>query len=566
MCRTAVIVLGLLAGAGLLVTVTWLVVLDGSEPAAREAAGAPASRHSSESGPGGRGDSETAVTVKYAPGGGVAASGLVRRALLEADPEARPVGSDIAFVVRDPQGAPIRGAVAVAGERGARATSLPAGEDGRGILRECPPSAATLRVAARGFMPAEVSLPHEGGEPLIVTLSPGALLEIVVLDPERRAVPNARVELWCNARLFPDLAVHESVWDWARIAVGQTLLFGRGPNAGTFFTDAEGRALVIGPVAGEPFDVTVKGLDSSELAEHTIAALGPTESRTEEIVLPCRPLAFPGKVIDDNGEPVVGANVLLITHGDSDCLVTSDANGSFRMEPFMDGPLDLVVWKEGLMPIAHFEVALPQLDQVQIFRLGRGLTVSVRVEDEARRPVRGALLSVEVLDDYGLFEDACEFVGRGQWPPWTIREAAPGEFLVEHLPPAEIIITAWVSLLHMRELQQHSTERRACIVFPVFSQVEVHWKLTAPEQSYVYRIALERDDPTLGALYYTFGEDDGGEGTTCFEAVEPGDYHVCVERCEVELLRSYHLVGWQRLGRGVPVTAIANQRTVAEVR
>ncbi|HEX7185369.1 MAG TPA: carboxypeptidase-like regulatory domain-containing protein [Thermoanaerobaculia bacterium] len=279
----------------------------------------------------------SASRTGYAPG---EAQGIQ----VPADPPIRLVLQAVGTIsgrVVDPNGKPIADAFVHVGfgPRAGRGMTMLSGgpqadrSDAEGNFRitDVIPGPVELSAQAPGWQRGTVAgLELRGGEEksgIEIVLAPGAILKGRVLSPSGRPLPGAQVQT-----IFEDLAAgtamkntdDEGRYELDTLAPGNRTLEASHPDYGMARRQVELRP-------GEnSLDFTLEG--GNEVT---------------------------GRVVDDAGRPVAGAQVTMIAHGVFQRFQdTSEADGSFRFAAVADGAYEAFASKEGFAPPERAQVTV----------------------------------------------------------------------------------------------------------------------------------------------------------------------------------------------------------------
>ncbi len=309
------------------------------------------------------------------------------------------------FVVHDSAGVPIAGAV---GRTKGLQPSKPTDEEGRGHAEAVPEDATEWTVGARGFAVTTVALPRDPSVTLLVVLPRSNELDVLVRGPSGSPAGDVRVEFSGEAPLFARGSDPRSNWspDSVQTVTGSTPFQSSSwsPSAGasTFVPDAQGRIVLTCVASERTFHLKVLGAATRVLHEEDVPALGPEEKRSIEITLTSTGNDFSGRVLDADGNPIVGASVTLAKEmGES--RASTDSQGRFRFERLGDGPYVLAISKRGYATLLDPDYELPRGAAPVEFRLDVGHLVRVHVVDASGRPVKDC--DVGIRDSKGAFAD-----------------------------------------------------------------------------------------------------------------------------------------------------------------
>jgi len=245
-----------------------------------------------------------------------------------------------------------------------------------------------LRVEADGYAATSVpgiEVPADAGEVDLgtVKLTPGAAIEGRVVGPRGEPLEGAEVFVLDGmAAMMPQVR-------WA--------LMGKDPASASA---ADGFFRVGERAAGEKVDLAVR------LAGYTVErVLGVAAPTTEPVTVTLRPSStVRGRVVDEDGDPVVAAEVSLLVEraggGMAFQIMTgsepSGDDGRFAIEDVEPGPLRLMVAAQGYLPFDRGGLEVPvgkDLEGLELV-LRAGATVEGRVSSPDGAPVIGANVRV----------------------------------------------------------------------------------------------------------------------------------------------------------------------------
>ncbi|HEX7181544.1 MAG TPA: carboxypeptidase regulatory-like domain-containing protein [Thermoanaerobaculia bacterium] len=274
-------------------------------------------------------------------------------------------GSWLSGQVVDEEGEGIAGAVLAAwvspapgsGARGIDGLQVAAAADGRFEIRGLPPGALRLRASAPGHQDTEVSglelQPLEPLDGVQLVLPPSAALEGTVRNAQGAPVPRARIAVRPATADRPE--------DGARAVEDRQV-------------DAEGRFRVDGLAPGAV--LVLADHDRYRQVERPLD-LRPGVNRIDLVLEPG--LAVAGRVVDEAGDPVAGAQVRLAEAGADSASARSRADGSFRLTGLSAGRHSLEASREGFSP-AQLTVELVETPVEGIeLRLERGAILEGRL-------------------------------------------------------------------------------------------------------------------------------------------------------------------------------------------
>jgi RNA polymerase sigma factor (sigma-70 family) len=422
-------------------------------------------------------------------------------------------GREIRFVVRDPSGRPVPNAVALLDDDPER-RSEPTDAHGRGAFPRASGEARRLVVGALGHATAEAPAPREGDEPLEITLPTSTVLEVLVRARDGDLPRDLEVALFSREPLFAG----EEGWNPARVheAAGASRCLGGsvGVEGGTriFEMNGSGRTRVcsIRPSLSltlrvvDPFGFAVEGREIAPLAE--------SETRVVEAVVRARPRLFTGRVLDEDGRPLAGAQ-LSPQFGPTGSSVRTDATGTFRCERFYADRAGVRIERAGFVTLDLPDVRIPEDGTPLEFRMTRGFRVVVHVEDEEGNPVSASVT-------------ARTAEGR----VFGSRPFQDGRYELADPPEEDLVIRA---LVGGREYdRRHSPPAsEARIVVPVHGRVEVSVDPSFDVgDDFSTRVALVPKGGDLPRREAIVIADRDVEAPFVFPDVLPGSYEACLQR------------------------------------
>jgi len=332
-------------------------------------------------------------------------------------------GRELHFRVVDQTGQPIEGALAlVGGQKFGRFTDV----DGRGVVTGLEERVDLLSVAAPG--PELVHLrPGAGGtveDPLIVTLGPGNLLALQLVDGDGATLPGLSLELSTGEQLFddggepelPGLGLfHHSLNRGSQ----RGIMRGAEETRMMLVLDEEGRVSVHGLADGVRLTLDVVSEYGEQLREESFSGPVDGERMERKIVFSGTRFELRGRIVDESGEPLPTARVRFQVRR-----VSVDQQGHFTFGPLYGStdPYRLEVEAEGHARLWREELYLTGDTDLGDLVLPAGRTVLVELRDEVGAAVVGA-------HPWALAEG---------FAPVRGRELEPGLMELRDLPPGEV--------------------------------------------------------------------------------------------------------------------------------
>jgi len=270
-------------------------------------------------------------------------------------------------VVEAGTGAPLANALVWSGGDRLSAPPVHTGPDGGFRIAVPALGVTSLWAAAAGHGPESRSVPLDSSAPTLLKLKPAARLSGVVVDAAGRPVAGADLSLG-------DMGFSRNGFAWSR---------------------SDGRF----QISGLPFRA------SGEISAHRSGfAPASVPTQTPAPGQPSPPLrivlgqglTLSGRTVDERGQPVAGAEVIL--GGGMDLMLeqgraTSDDSGRFELRRLSPGTFQLVVTHPGFatLHMSRIEAGAdrPVLDLGEIV-LRTGAVIEGRVTDDHGRPIEGA--------------------------------------------------------------------------------------------------------------------------------------------------------------------------------
>jgi protocatechuate 3,4-dioxygenase beta subunit len=282
---------------------------------------------------------------------------------------------DLAGVVRDSGGTPLPDALVIAwpmGRRGPAVVQARSDEEGRFVLPGLRPGTWTLLAEASGFgtLEREMVVPApEPGELVLSLEGRSHTLEGVVMAAGL-ARPEARVVLG-----------------------GPGLRWPRATTAGR-----RGAFAFAGLGLGKVVVRATHGRQVSQTASHVIEEDATKLPRLRLELSPGSEVE--GRVLDDQGRPLAGAVVDVLTVPSDELPATgrSDAEGRYQVGPVAPGHYQIIGRMEGHVLLSSPEPRLAAGRKASFdLRLARGARISGRVVDEQGKPLASVPVSVVTL-------------------------------------------------------------------------------------------------------------------------------------------------------------------------
>jgi hypothetical protein len=264
-----------------------------------------------------------------------------------------------------------------------------------------------LEAGAAGFLPSERQLAKKGaGAPAVVTLAPAAALSGIVVDSGGRPVAGARITL-----------------SYMKARQGISMMARSRADGGFRFT---------GLPPGGAFELwaTRSGFARSTATARTAPAGQP--SPLARIVMADGQTAF-GRVVDEGGRPVEGAELLLSNSFlELPLEAASDAEGRFAFRHLSPGKISLMAAHPGYAPgfLKGIEIPpeAPGIDLGDV-KLPAAEAIEGRVTDSRGAPIAGA--EVKVYPEMSNFSGGLIEIREGEEEP--LRTGLDGIFRAERL-------------------------------------------------------------------------------------------------------------------------------------
>ncbi|HPF14692.1 MAG TPA: carboxypeptidase-like regulatory domain-containing protein, partial [Planctomycetota bacterium] len=427
----------------------------------------------------------------------------------------------LGFRAIDPKGDPIFGARGL--YQGQLLHGTPTDDEGWGeaIL---PPAAQDCWIVAPGFQPKEISL---GGalEKRTVDLLPATELTLQVLDADTLSMPGATLRVSCGERLFAygepfqPASLDLQAMTGTFVATGQ----GRDLPYAEFRANDQGQLRLLGVVAGAPLWVEVVDKLGMPLHQHRVAALSPSEQRTEQVLVPRKLREFHGIVRDRADNVLVGVQVDLVDSEGKQVSAVSGLDGYVHFQDLSGDHYAVRIDKRGFVAQEIPDFALSgrmgsSPETPAAFVLERGADVAVLVVDGDDRPVLGGRVSARRLSDDQAYLAAPE---------------GAADQTLQDLDQGAIELTLKLGGVVYTEVMQAPLERSIEFRVPAHGALEVVWTLPSglgldvPLRLRATALGpngepLEAREPVL----LTIGARTGTSGVSRFEALLPGNYAI----------------------------------------
>jgi hypothetical protein len=312
-----------------------------------------------------------------------------------------PAGRAIRYVVRDPAGAPIAGAIARVGEEADAHTSTDA--EGKGTIVIGPDTAA-IWVGALKHEVRRVPIPAGNPESLDVVLEPATGLEIRVSYGGKPRSDSLRVMVASGGSPVFGAAVAEvdepppgvpplpppgPIPGTIARRVGATPHVRTSSDGGFLFEPGpDGRVVLTGVRPGVTLGISaVDGL--GQAISSTEVTMQPREWKTVELRVTRTPRSLRGRVRDGGGAPVAGARVEVSANPEhagakwafGASVLTTDTreDGRFAIHDLYQDVVHLAVDKSGFSQLVRRDLQVPAGDAEVELTLSKGTTLTVKV-------------------------------------------------------------------------------------------------------------------------------------------------------------------------------------------
>lgn len=418
-------------------------------------------------------------------------------------------GRELHFRVVDQAGQPIEGALAmVGGEKFGRKTD----EDGRGVVTGLEERVDLLSVTAQGRELLHLR-PGTGGtveDPLMVTLGPGNMLALQLVDGDGATLPGLSLELSTGEQLFedggePDLPGLGLLYHRLNQGSQRGIMRGSEETRMMLVLDEEGRVSVHGLADGVQLTLAVVSEYDEQLREESFGGPVDGERVERKIVFSGARFELRGRVVDEAGEPLPTARVRFQGRR-----VSVDQQGHFIVGPMYGStdPYRLEVEAEGHAKLVREELYLTGETDLGELVLPAGRAVLVELRDEAGAAVVGA-------HPWALADGFSSVRGR---------ELEPGLMELRDLPPGEVEVKLVLGWREYTAVAASGVERVRLTV-PVHGALELGLPegLELPEDGSLAAVVAWEEEPEESKVI-PFREDSGRR--TREVRVLPGRYTV----------------------------------------
>ncbi len=272
------------------------------------------------------------------------------------------------------------------------------GPDGGYILRRAFAGPIKVRARAPGHSPADpVELAAFPDEPVVIHLAAGSVIAGRILSTEGRPIEGAEVSAAAGSG------------DPSRAR-----------------SDGDGR-FVLDDLTGEKHTLTVT-------AEGFVSVTTESTPGSEELVFELPPEGLlAGKVVDEDGNPVPRARVVLVplTAGLPSLTATASSRGTFTFRNLEQNSYTLAADRTGFAPAIGETVAVGPGARVvdQVIRLSPGFPASGKVVDAAtRKPIGGAKVTIRLAGEG--FESIKRSVTSDDSGSFTVDGLAEGGWII----------------------------------------------------------------------------------------------------------------------------------------
>lgn len=305
---------------------------------------------------------------------------------------------EVPFTAVDHAGAPVAGAIAVAGAPTPAAASAPTDAEGRGVAYLAEDD-GVLHVVALGYGAGAADAPP-GAASVVVVLPRSNLLEVFVTDAAGAPAGGARIMATCKGRLCeaPGGFTAPSL-ELAGAAKAESGAFSDYETVAVVRADGAGRAAFTGVVAERTFKIAAIDPFGAAFDEREIA-LGAGERRRMDLrVAAGRDVVV--RVVDGTGAPIVGARAAFSAADVVVSTATTGADGALRVAGVTASRTHLRVERAGYAPFVDDAWEVPAAGEAAVVVLEAGLRVVATVVDGAGRPVAGVEVSAQPSEGGG---------------------------------------------------------------------------------------------------------------------------------------------------------------------
>ena len=316
-----------------------------------------------------------------------------------------PAGRTLHYLVRDPAGVPIEGALA----RSEQIVNPSTRTDRKGLgTIVVEPDQRSFWVGALKYEVAEVALPDHVPDPIPVVLQPCSGLEVRIATSSGTPLDALKVKLTSEVERPFRNETDPTGNDVLYAAAGATDDFeGSWSPEGSSFTfpiPADGRVLVPGLKPGVA--VTLAAVDRLDHVHASAAVtLAPGEWKTIELRVTKPSRSLKGRVRDAAGKPIETAYARIAQDAEAagrrgacglQFGATTDEEGRFTIAGVFERTVHLAVEKEGYALLVQRDLALPPDGAELDLRLVAGCRIDVKVVDSAGTPLGDLDVTAEV--------------------------------------------------------------------------------------------------------------------------------------------------------------------------
>jgi hypothetical protein len=447
----------------------------------------------------------------------------------------------LTFVVRDVEGAPVAGAIAVSDDASAT-RSAPTDADGRGELSGMLCETASMTVWAHRFASQRVPLPqaaaapsHVADPPLLVVLERCPALDVIVSAPDGTYPPGMSVVLSAEQKLFASAdGEHDSSFVPSRwvFETGMSATRGSSSEATGFpdgrrilkgfvemVVDRDGRVQAYDLLPEVPFDVSVRGPSGDCAWGPQRFSLAPHEFREVRVELLHGARDLLVRVVDPHGRALARAKVdIIASRNSSGMSATTDAEGLAKFWALYADAVPIRVSAAGFVRRTVDEVGVVSGGVPFVVQLASGREVEVTVRDASGRAVPAH--SVRAWLDGAPVGEAST---SGDLSCWKLTE----------LPDSVLTLRAGVGG-RMAEQSHDARMPTAEFMVPAMGALRVQMGFQ-PEPSLTYRLDVLGSGEAIGATTFDWPDDeDWLRGELLLGTLVPGDYAVTLYRMGAE--------------------------------